>query len=125
MDRVVLFSGSENLNISGIRKYDEVIEDISEHVVLLDVDTLVGFFDVINLPADEEEIRRKVEEALRILEETRVYTLISSEDIPKGYLCEELCSIVGNPKNMAEAIRLAGKAASLDVPVLINRCHLT
>lgn len=151
MDRVVLFSGSENLNISGIRKYDEVIEDISEHVVLLDVDTLglssvpdiiednivialtgvqlpgytmklmsLGFFDVINLPADEEEIRRKVEEALRILEETRVYTLISSEDIPKGYLCEELCSIVGNPKNMAEAIRLAGKAASLDVPVLIT-----
>jgi len=151
MDRVVLFSGSENLNISGIRKYDEVIEDISEHVVLLDVDTLglssvpdiiednivialtgvqlpgytmklmsIGFFDVINLPADEEEIRRKVEEALRILEETRVYTLISSEDIPKGYLCEELCSIVGNPKNMAEAIRLAGKAASLDVPVLIT-----
>ncbi len=151
MERVILCSASDDLEIKNIKKYSEVPEDISEHVILLDVDTLglssvpdiiednivialtgiqlpgytmklmsIGFFDVINLPADEEEIYEKVKEGLRILEETRVYTLISSEEIPKGYLCEELCSIVGNPKNMAEAIRLAGKAASLDVPVLIT-----
>ncbi len=151
MERVLLCSLSEDIHIKGVRKVDEVPDDLEDHIVIIDIDTIglaplpdlvegnilialtgntlpgytmrlfsIGFYDVLTLPIKEEEASRVIKNAKKLLEETKRIIFLSSREIPKGDLCEELCSIVGNPSNMSEAIKLAGKAASVDVPVLLT-----
>jgi len=82
----------------------------------------LGFYDVILKPVSEKvlsELLKRLDEDLR--EEGRVIPLpIGLEEDMSGELCRELCSIVGNPEGKIKEVLLKiGKAAPLDVPVLL------
>jgi len=82
----------------------------------------LGFYDVLPKPVDREELRNTVRKALSELKRgERIVYLPSSplEDL-RGELCEELCSIVGGYRSMKETLKLTGKAAAVDSPVLIT-----
>ncbi len=82
----------------------------------------LGFYDVLPKPVDREELKGVIRKALRELRRgERIVYLPSSplEDL-RGELCEELCSIVGGYRSMKETLKLTGKAAAVDSPVLIT-----
>ncbi len=151
MERVILYTKSKNMTIGNIKKVEELPDEISDHIIIIDIDSVgftalpdiideniliaitsnmlpgytmklfsMGFYEVITTPFEEEEVYEAVKKAKKTLEESKRIIFLSKRDLPKGDLCEELCSIVGNPNNMSEVIKLAGKAASVDVPVLIT-----
>jgi len=82
----------------------------------------LGFYDVLPKPVDRDELKLVLRRALRELRrEDRVVLLpVSGEEDFRGELCEELCSIVGGYRSMKEILKLTGKAASVDSPVLIT-----
>ncbi|MFN3472305.1 MAG: sigma 54-interacting transcriptional regulator, partial [Aquificaceae bacterium] len=82
----------------------------------------LGFYDVFLKPVDVEELKRSVKKAKEelILEEEVIPILYPEEGLT-GELCKELCSIIGNPEGkMKNVLKSVGKAAPLDVPVLIT-----
>ena len=82
----------------------------------------LGFFDVLIKPYTEgelkEAVRRAREELNSYLEEEVIY--LPKGELPKGELCEELCSIIGNPKTLKEVLVLVGKCARSEANVLIT-----
>ncbi len=82
----------------------------------------LGFYDVLPKPVDREELRSVLHRALKELkrEERVVYLPRDEGEDLKGELCEELCSIVGGYRSMKEVLKLTGRAASVDSPVLIT-----
>ncbi|MFN3814408.1 MAG: sigma-54 interaction domain-containing protein, partial [Aquificaceae bacterium] len=82
----------------------------------------LGFYDVFLKPVDVEELKRSIKKAKEelILEEEVIPILYTKEKLT-GELCKELCSIIGNPEGkMKNVLKSIGRAASLDVPVLIT-----
>ncbi len=82
----------------------------------------LGFHDVLSKPVDPEELEAVIKRALEELSgRERVILLPNSPEVElKGELCEELCSIAGGYRSMKEVLKLAGRAAPVDAPVLIT-----
>ncbi len=84
----------------------------------------LGFYDVIYKPIETEEayqiIKKAIEELNARKREKIIFLPPAPEEELKGELCEELCSIAGGYKSMKEVLKLAGRAASVDTPVLIT-----
>ncbi|ADC89742.1 Sigma 54 interacting domain protein [Thermocrinis albus DSM 14484] len=82
----------------------------------------LGFYDVLRKPVREDkwkELYAKLEEEFRHRE--RVIPFRPEDTYLHGELCEELCSIAGSTEGvMGSVLRILGKAASVDVPVLIT-----
>lgn len=82
----------------------------------------LGFYDVFLKPPNIKELKKSINRAKEdlSLEEEIIPILYNKKDL-KGELCKELCSIIGNPEGkMKEVLKSIGRAASLDVPVLIT-----
>ncbi len=153
MKRIFLVSRDKGLELKGIEKVEDLEEDISGRIILLDVDTIgfsllpdlreenllialtrkrlpgyvmklasLGFYDVLSIPVDPLELESVIKRALRELNTREKIVFLPQEDQEelRDELCEELCSIVGGYKSMKEILKLAGKAASTDIPVLIT-----
>ncbi len=82
----------------------------------------LGFHDVLSKPVDPEELEAVIKRALEELSgRERVILLPNSPEVElKEELCEELCSIAGGHGSMKEVLKLAGRAAPVDAPVLIT-----
>ncbi len=82
----------------------------------------LGFYDVLSKPVDLKELDVVVRRASEELNRRERVILLppAPEDELKGELCEELCSIAGGYRSMKEVLKLAGRAAPVDVPVLIT-----
>ncbi len=82
----------------------------------------LGFYDVLSKPVDLEELKSVLDRALKDLKREEKIIFIPSElEVElKGELCEELCSIVGGYRSMKDILKLTGRAASVDSPVLIT-----
>jgi DNA-binding NtrC family response regulator len=81
----------------------------------------LGFYDVLKKPVDTEGLERVVSCAEEELEEegSLLVPYIPYEDM-SGELCEELCVVIGNPEGkMKEILKVVGRSASVDVPVLL------
>ena len=82
----------------------------------------LGFYDVLSKPVGPDELDVVVKRALEELNRREKVILLppAPEEELKGELCKELCSIAGGYRSMKEVLKLAGRAASVDVPVLIT-----
>lgn len=82
----------------------------------------LGFYDVLLKPVDVKDLEMSISEAKRVIyHEEEVIPVFTSGENLSGELCKELCSIIGNPEGkMKEVLKNVGKAAPLDVPVLIT-----
>ncbi len=155
MKQVLLLSQDPHISINGIKKVDDIDEEVKGKIIIIDVDSLgfsllpdlkednllialtgknipgyvmklssLGFFDVIYKPIETEEVHQVIKNAMEELNARRKEKIIflppAPEEELKGELCEELCSIAGGYKSMKEILKLAGRAASVDTPVLIT-----
>ncbi len=153
MRKVILYTKDRKLHLEGISSVEDLDENVSHHIILMDIDTVgfsllpdlreenlliavtgrtfpgyimklisLGFFDVLQKPVDKRELREILRKAYKELKrEGRIVYLPKDENESlKGELCEELCSIVGGYKSMKEILRMTGKAAAVDSPVLLT-----
>ncbi len=82
----------------------------------------LGFHDVLLKPVDREELEGVLREALSSFEESGEVILIGEDytQFMEEELCKELCAIVGGYRSLKEVLKLTGKAAGVDAPVLIT-----
>jgi len=82
----------------------------------------LGFHDVLLKPVEKEELEGVLKEAFSSFEDTEEVILIGEDfsQLMEEELCKELCAIVGGYKSLKEVLKLTGKAAGVDAPVLIT-----
>lgn len=80
----------------------------------------LGFYDVIFKPIDPVELQLIIDKAKRELDlMEEIIFLPKLEYDLSGELCKELCSIIGGYGTMKEILKLCGRAAISEVPILI------
>lgn len=150
MERL-LYTKDQHFRLEGFERVEELPEDISKSLVIVDIDSVglsclpdllegeniavavtgkripgytiklvsLGFYHVLFKPVSSNKLKELLR-SLESLERERDVILLPEEENLSGELCKELCSIVGDPEGkMRDVLLKIGKAAPLDVPVLL------